>query len=134
MGLLGCSTFGDPATSAKESAIRLHYQTWAVEHGAQCTTPRMAAITDRHPVSEEDGRITSRIRYAYEPAGPGAEDASSNNCRGFDERRFVLERVDGRWNVTYMSGWQYAERRATLGDLELPVRVPPVFGGVTYKP
>ncbi|MEZ5826708.1 MAG: hypothetical protein R3C97_18880 [Geminicoccaceae bacterium] len=120
--------------SGVERKIRLHYEEWAVENGALCTRPRMAAITRAEELSREEDRLEVELRYEV-IGGVGMGDPGEGpQCKGFNDRRFVLLREDGDWNVTHMSGWQYKEGDFDLGSVKIGVRKPPVFGGVVYKP
>jgi hypothetical protein len=97
--------------------IRRFYDRRAWERNATCPGAEMDAILSARVVEETDERIVALVRYSWrdenrlDDRGPRAVSirGGGGRCRGIDERRFTLERLDGDVRVVAMSGPQRPE-------------------------
>jgi hypothetical protein len=98
------------------SRLRTFYRQRAWERNATCPLPRMDAILSATVIDETEDRIVARVRYSWRDdarldddgfgAGVRFGIGGSGSCRGIDERRFTLEKVNGGVRIVDMSGPQ----------------------------
>jgi hypothetical protein len=123
LGLTGCASVspgvGFNTVLGYENlgtSIRTYYRQRAWERNATCPLPRMDAILSATVIEETEDRIVARVRYSWRDdarlnddgfgAGVRFGIGGSGNCRGIDERRFTLEKVNGGVRIVDMSGPQ----------------------------
>ncbi len=88
-----------------------HYASWAWEKNASCNTPRMTRILRADIIDETQEEIVALIRYSWldesrieSSRGRTGFPSGRASCRGIDERRFTLRKVDDGVRVVDMSG------------------------------
>jgi len=110
--------------------IETYYGRRAWERNATCTLPRMR-ILRADVLDETDDEIVALVRYSWSDSSrDNADDglravpggSGFGRCRGIDERRFTLEKVDGGVVVVAMSGPQ---RPRPIGGHDVTVGAPP---------
>ena len=96
--------------------IETFYRQRAWERNATCTLPEIDAILRAEIVEEREDELTILVRYSWRDNARDFDDRGTRAipgrigggtlCRGIDQRRFTLERVDGGVRVVGMSGPQ----------------------------
>jgi hypothetical protein len=94
--------------------IERFYRQRAWERNATCPMPRIDAILAATVVEETEDEIVALVRYSWRDETRLDNDnrggirgrGGGGRCRGIDERRFTLEKLDGDVRVVAMSGPQ----------------------------
>jgi hypothetical protein len=93
---------------AYESAVKSYYEAHASEKTGRCLAPYIDGFTTIQVVEETQERMVIEARYLYRDRvkdQPDVEDGRPvSECVGYNQRSFVLEKVDDRLAVTEMSG------------------------------
>jgi len=117
--LLGC-TYVSPGVGVGDVLgydglgrdIRSFYDRRAWERNANCPGAEMDRILSARVIAETDDEIVALIRYSWlderrlDDDGRRIRGGGSGSCRGIDDRRFTLEKLDGDVRVVAMSGPQ----------------------------
>lgn len=118
-GLLGC-TYVSPGVGVGDVLgydglgrdIESFYDRRAWERNANCPGAEMDRILSARVLEETDAEIVALVRYSWldenrlDDDGRRIPGGGSGACRGIDERRFTLEKIDGDVRVVAMSGPQ----------------------------
>jgi len=97
--------------------IERFYRQRAWERNATCPMPRIDAILSATVIEETEDEIVALVRYSWRDETRLDNDnrggirgrGGGGRCRGIDERRFTLEKLDGDVRVVRMSGPQRRE-------------------------
>jgi hypothetical protein len=125
LALVGCAGariesayFGPPR--AIERLIMRHYERYASEEGS-CFNPYISGFTRLTVLEDTPDRLVVGARYLFRDRVQDGGGRSGNNCIGFAERAFALERdADGAPIVVGMTGEQDEPALRTLIRRILP--------------
>jgi hypothetical protein len=118
-GLGGSSELaGQPGLLLK---VRNYYETRGLEEGGRCTAPIMEGVARSEVLSDDPGQMVIALSYYYrdwvrdgddcERRLPGSCMMMLQQCRGFAQRTFTIDKGEEGLSVAGMSGPQRGPRR-----------------------
>jgi hypothetical protein len=101
--------------------VRNYYERRGIEEGGRCRAPIMEGVARSQVLSDDPSQMVIALTYYYrdwvrdgddcDPRRPGSCMMVMQQCRGFAERTFTIEKGEEGLSVAGMSGPQRGRRR-----------------------
>jgi hypothetical protein len=94
--------------------VRNYYETHALEEGGRCRAPIMEGVASSQVLSDDPGQMVIGLSYYYrdwvrdgddcDPRLPGRCMMVLQQCRGFGQRIFTIDKGESGLGIADMSG------------------------------